>query len=160
MAKKKKKLHPAIFASINHHFSAFNILKTKKAFRKFSRDNKGSIDFVDFVMEAKLLPESSFEIWKDGVRHFPPGTFDMVSLVVAMNFGVASSKNYGGLAKSPNGKSPLPMFFQRTFEDRGLVSVRHTVHGIKVGLTTTVEGYQEGKEAEAAAKWPDVLDKL
>lgn len=159
MAKKKKKLHPAIFASINHQFSAFNILETKKAFQEFYNSNDGSTDFVEFVAQAKLLPEASLDVWREGVQHFPPGTFDLVSLVVAMNFGVVPTNHYDGLVTQRNGESLLPMMFQRSFEDRGIVSVRHTIHGIKVTLTTTAEGYQKGPEADAAEKWPNILDK-
>lgn len=145
---------PAMWASINHGFSAYNIKNTADRYVEYWKSAPDAANFVDFAMVAGFIPEHDHERWVEGVAHFAPGTFDVVSLAVDRNLRTSGHLTFGGKVKLPNGSMPLPMLFERTFEEDEAVVVRPTAHGIKIVLASTRDGYLESEPYRQAAHWP------
>ena len=146
---------PAMWASINHGFSAYNIKTTADSYAKYWEKKRESANFVDFAKHTGFIPKRDHDRWVDGVAHFAPGTFDVVSLVVDRNLRTTGYLNFGQRVKVPNGSMPLPMFFERKFDEHESLIVRPTSHGIKIVLCSTYDGYQESEAYRQAQHWPD-----
>ena len=144
-AEKQPHWRTAIWASINDAFSAAAIAETTAAYRKYLRRSTAkSPNFVDFVMDADILSEVDEKQWREGLKNFAPGTFEVVSHVVHLNLG-GGREMYKGIDKSvnaPQGDDPMPMFFERIFDDKEYVTIRPTSIGIKITLATTEAGFE------------------
>ena len=144
----------AMFASINHHFSAYNIFETAELYRAYHSENPDTANFVDFVWGAGFCQSQDYDHWMDGVGHFSPGTFDLISVVVDRNLRPGNHLLFDGRVAKPQGDTPLPMMFERRFDTSESIVVKPTTHGIKVIMTTTVGGYLESEPGKEAGNWP------
>ena len=162
MAAKQSHWRTAIWASINEAFSAAAIDETAQAYRTYlRRPSTKSPNFVDFVMDAGIVSEVDDVQWRKGLKNFAPGTFEVVSHVVHLNLG-GGREMYRGIDRSvnaPQGDDPMPMFFERIFEEKEYVTIRPTKIGIKVTLATTEDGFEADGTRDQWKEWSKMLAK-
>lgn len=166
MAAKQPHWRTAIWARINDAFSAAAIDETAQSYRSYLRRSSTKTpnfvaNFVDFVMDAGILSEVDDAQWRQGLKNFAPGTFEVVSHVVHLNLG-GGREMYRSIDRSvnaPQGDDPLPMFFERIFEDKEFVTIRPTKIGIKVTLATTEEGFEADGTRDQWKSWSKMLAK-
>ena len=162
MAAKQPHWRTAIWASINEAFSAAAIDETAQAYRAYlRRPSTRTPNFVDFVMDAGILSEVDDAQWRQGLKNFAPGTFEVVSHVVHLNLGGGREmyKSIDRSVNAPQGDDPMPMFFERIFEDKEFITIRPTKIGIKITLATTEEGFEVDGTREQWKGWSKMLAK-
>jgi len=162
MADKQQHWRTAIWARINNAFSALSIAETALKYKNYQgQPPKVPPNFVDFVVDAGIVPATDEKQWRLGLRNFAPGTFEIVSLAVDMNLGGGKdmyTKIDGGVSL-PQGDDPLPMLFVRSFGDKEFVTVQPTPIGIKVTLSSTRDGFDKDATHKGWGDWSTELAK-
>lgn len=162
MAAKQAHWRTAIWARINDAFSAAEIDETAQAYRDYvRRPSTKTPNVVDFIMDAGILSEVDDDQWRKGLKNFAPGTFEVVSHVVHLNLGGGREmyKSIDRSVNAPQGDDPMPMFFERIFDDKEYVTIRPTKIGIKVTLATTEDGFETDGTRDQWKEWSKMLAK-